>query len=256
MPNIIYDGTGKFGRYRIIDRPYENRPARLLLSGDDATPQSGLALDDNLELLFDYNQRLLEVALSLRPIKVLVIGGGAFTLPRGILTHLPAAQVDAVEIDPLLPRLARKYFQLKRQRRLKVHVADGRDYIDQHSGQYDLIIVDAFHEFDIPKNLLTVEAAQAYARLLAPGGSLAFNIIAKYRGGIPTLTHRILASFRGSFTSLALYPADTRDDPNEEQNLIFVASHLAEPNLDYLMSVQVHTQQLNEEPLRMYDANL
>ena len=254
--SIIYDGTSKFNRYRIIDRTYNDRPSRLLLSGNQATPQSGLAFDDNLELLFDYNQRLLEVALSLRPLSVLVIGGGAFTLPRSILDHLPEAQVDAVEIDPLLLRLARRYFQLKRNRRLNIHIGDGRDYIDQHQGQYDLIIVDAFNEYVIPKSLLTVEAAQQYAKLLTPNGTLALNIIAKYNSSLPTLAHRLLASFHDSFTSLTLYPADIHDPKNEEQNLIFVASHQPSPSLDYLLSSQVHPQQLDESALQMRDADL
>ncbi len=253
---IIYEGSSESGRYRIVDRIYNDRPSRLLLSGDQATPQSGLALDDNLEMLFDYNRRLLEVALSLHPQSVLVIGGGAFTLPRAIRTHLPAARVDVVEIDPLLPRLARKYFQLRRDRQLKIHIADGRDYIDRCQSQYDLIIVDAFSEYDIPKRLLTIEAAQQYARLLAPDGSLALNSISRYRGSLPTLAHRLLASFRGSFTSLALYPADMHDMQDEDQNLILIASHQQSLNLDYLLSDQVHPQQLDESVLRMYDADI
>lgn len=86
MVKIIYNGTSKLSHYRIIDRVYNDRPSRLLLSGDKGAPQSGLALDDQTELLFDYNQRLFEVALSLEPKSVLVIGGGAFTLPRALLT--------------------------------------------------------------------------------------------------------------------------------------------------------------------------
>jgi spermidine synthase len=206
-------------------------------------------------MLFDYNQRLLEAALSLRPARVLVIGGGAFTLPRAILTYLPSAHVDVVEIDPLLPRLARKYFQLKHNRRLKVYVADGRDYINQCQRTYDLIIVDAFHEYDIPISLLTVEAVQDYARLLAPGGSLAMNIIARYRSSTPTLIHRVMASLRPGFTSLALFPADVHDSPRDEHNLILVASHQTVPNLDYLLSNEVYPQMFDEELLQLRDTN-
>lgn len=251
--NIIYDGKSKLTRYRVVDRVYNDRPSRLLLAGQKASPQSGLALDDNLELLFDYNQRLFEVALSLEPRSILVIGGGAFTLPKALLNYLPASRIDVVEIDPVLPRLARKYFQLKRSRRLKVHITDGRKYIDSHQGQYDLIIIDAFSDHTVPTSLLTVEAADQYSRLLAPGGTLAMNIIAKFRGSLPTLTHRVMASFRQSFTSIAIYPADMHDSQNENQNLIFVASHQESPNLDYLMSDQVHPQKLDEQPLRLHD---
>lgn len=251
---IIYDGSSKYSRYRIVDRVYNDRPSRLLLSGEKATPQSGLAFDDSPELLFDYNQRLFEVALSLEPQSILVIGGGAFTLPRALLAHLPTAKIDVVEIDRLLPKLARKYFQLRRSRRLKIHTTDGREYIDTHPDQsYDLIIVDAFSEYHIPESLLTIEAAQHYARLLGPEGAIAINIISKYRGPLPTLTHRMIASFKKSFQLIEIYPADLQDDQNSEQNLIFIGSKQDAIRLDYLLSAQVYPQNLDDSSLLMRD---
>lgn len=253
MNKLIYDGTSKHGRYRIVDRIYNDRPARLLLAGDKGSPQSGLALDDYPELLFDYNQRLFEVALSLNPSSILVIGGGAFTLPRALLKQLPASRIDAVEIDRLLPRLARKYFQLKRHPRLNIHTIDGRAYIDTCQDNYDLIIVDAFSEYDIPSSLLTTEAAAQYARLLTPGGTIAINIIARYRGVLPTLTHRLIASFTPHFQSIVIYPADPHDEQDDEQNLIFIASLSSEPNLDYLLSVRVYPQPIDDRSLILHD---
>lgn len=253
MFKVIYDGRTRHNRYRVVDRIYNDRPSRLLLAGDKASPQSGLALDDNPELLFDYNQRLFEAALSLEPRSVLVIGGGAFTLPRALLRQLPEAQIDAVEIDAQLPRLARRYFDLKTDRRLKIITADGRDYIDRSKRSYDLIIVDAFSEYDIPTSLLTVEAAAQYARLLSPNGTIALNIIASYRGVSPTLTHRLVASFGSYFQSIDIYPADPSDDQDHEQNLIFVASHQAAPSLDYLLSVPVYPSKLSLSGLELRD---
>lgn len=253
MVQVIYSGSSRYGRYQIVDRVYNDRPARLLLSGDHSAPQSGMALDGQFELLFDYNQRLFEVALSLHPQSVLAIGGGAFTLPRAILRQLPDTVVDVVEIDRLLLRLARKYFQLGRDRRLKIFTTDGRSYIDNCRRRYDLIIVDAFSDYDIPRSLLTVEAARRYARLLEPAGSLAINIIDRYRGSLPTLVHRMQASFRHGFTSTSVYPADIHDDQNSPQNLIFIASHLRSPSLDYLMSAQVHPERFDLDPLELHD---
>lgn len=250
---VIYDGESAYSRYRIIERTYNDRPSRLLLSGQKGAPQSGMALDDKPELLFDYIQRLFEVATSLNPQRVLVIGGGAFTLPVALLRQLPSAHIDAVEIDPALPKLARKYFSLPRSRRLNVITADGRDYLDNCHATYDLIIVDAFSGYDIPTSLLTVEAASEYARLLTPSGALALNVITMYRGSLPTLAHRLLATLRTSFDTVEIYPADLQDNQNEDQNLIYVASNNTKLDLDYLLSAQVHPQELIDDALRMYD---
>ena len=255
MPQVkvIYDGESAYSRYRIIERTYNERPSRLLLSGNNGAPQSGIALDDNPELLFDYIQRLLEVTISLNPQRILVIGGGAFTLPSALLAQLPNAHIDAVEIDPALPRLAYKYFNLPRNRRLKIITDDGRNYIDNYRATYNLIIVDAFSGYDIPISLLTVEAAKEYARLISPSGTLALNVIATYRGSLPTLAHRLLATLRTSFGTVEIYPADLQDNQYEDQNLIYVASNNTKLDLDYLLSAQVHPQELIDDALRMYD---
>lgn len=253
MDQIVYVGEGKYSSYKVVDRTYNDRPARLLLAGKRSAPQSGIALDDNPELLFDYIQRLFEVVASLSPESVLIIGGGAFTLPQAIVNRLPKTSVDIVEIDKQLPRIARKYFGLKRHRRLRIFATDGRQYIESCRKQYDLIIVDAFSEYDIPHSLLTVQAANRYAELLTPGGTVAVNIISKYRGSLPTPVHRLMASFGKSFASISIYPADPQDNQRDEQNLIFIASRQQSPNLDYLLSVEVHPQILNDEQLELHD---
>lgn len=236
--SVLFEGAGSHGHYYVVERTYDDRPSRLLLSGR-AAPQSGLALDDGPELLFDYNQRLLEVAMSLDPASVLVIGGGAFTLPKALIERFSDMRVDVVEIDTLLPELARTHFALPNDPRLTIVNRDGREYINNHDGHYDLIIVDAFSEYDIPHSLISSQAAAQYARLLTPGGTLVFNIISTYYGR-PSLAHQMLATFDHHFVSTELYPADPRDDKRTEQNLLFIASLSVMPHLDYLQSYCVH----------------
>lgn len=252
MNRIVYDGASQYGRYRIIDRVHNGRESRLLISGSSA-PQSGMAFDNDPELLFDYNQRLFEVVLSLQPQSILAIGGGAFTLQRAIIERLPSVQVDTVELDPLLPKLARKYFGLRRNRRLSIITQDGREYINSCKATYDLIIVDAFHGYEVPRSLITTEAAARYADLLSPGGSLVLNVITKYTGAMPTLAHRLIATLRPHFRAIELYPADPSDNQRSEQNLIFVASLDPSPSLDYLQSVRVYPQVFDDTQLQMHD---
>lgn len=210
----------------------------MLLAGSGA-PQSGLALDDDPELLFDYNQRFYEIILSQLPQSVLVIGGGAFTFPKAVAERFPSVSVDVVEIDPLLLELARKYFELPNSPNLSVVIGDGRQFIAAHQAQYDFIVVDAFKEYDIPRSFITPEAAQDFARLLRPKGTLAINLIAAYYTSQPTLAHEFLEAFGGSFASIDLYPTDPHYPRREEQNYLLVASHDPSPNLDYLQSAPV-----------------
>src|ERR1700752_3186245 len=83
---VRFEGETPYGHYTVVDTTYSNRPARVLYSGREfRTAQSGIALDDQDEMLFDYNQRFLELARGLEPKRALLIGGGAFTLPKRLL---------------------------------------------------------------------------------------------------------------------------------------------------------------------------
>ncbi len=251
MNKVLFKGIGSHGVYQVVEWLHNGRPSRLLLSGRSA-PQSGLALDDDPELLFDYNQRFLEIALSIRPQSVLVIGGGAFTFPKALVERFGEAKVDVVEIDELLPELGRKYFDLPNSPNMKIITEDGRSYIDRSQSKYDLIVVDAFAEYDIPKTLMSVQATAQYARLLSREGILALNVISTYFGK-PSIAHQLLASFSKSFKSTELYPADPSYGQNKEQNLILVATNGPAPNLDYLQSFCVHPRVPVDESMQIND---
>jgi len=234
MAKVLFDETSEFAHYRVVEQIYDGRPARILY-GDNKSPQSGLALDDNPELIFDYNQRFLEITLSVSPKRTLVIGGGGFTLPSALLRRFPWLKLDVVEIDPALPHIARDYFELPDTRRLRIFSEDGRQFLERTRTKYDLIILDAFSSYVIPKQLLTLEAVDAYKKHLARGGILAINFIAGYSDGRLSLTQEILATFGQRFPALELYRADRGLPIGIEQNLVLVAGNKI-PSLDYLQS--------------------
>ena len=252
MGKVLFDGESDFGRYQIVEQVYHERLARVLFSGD-ALPQSGVALDDDPELLFSYNQRFLEIALSVMPKSILVIGGGAFTLPKALLERFAGATIDVVEIDPLLPELARTYFDLPSSSKLNVIVADGREFVEGRKKKYDLIILDAFSGHEIPRSLMSVNAAAQYTYLLASNGIIAMNFIAPYQHGRISLADRLIATFRTKFTDIELYPADPHESPHSKQNYVLVVAKKRIPSLDYLQSASAQLYDGDDAHLVMTD---
>ncbi len=203
---VLHDQQTTFAHYKVVDTTYEGRPARLLY-GDDQTTQSGLAKDDNPDLLFDYNQRFLELATDIHPKKTLVIGGGAYTLPAALLEGFKTMLVDVVELDLALEPIARQFFGLPTTPRLRIFNTDGREFIGTHQQNYDLIIVDAFIGYEVPRQLTTAGAVARYRANLAPNGVVAMNFISAYRGvGIKLAAH-LQTTLHRSFTNADLYPA-------------------------------------------------
>ncbi len=209
--------------YQVIELLYEGRPARVLFSGPRRSAQSGIGLDDDPDLLFDYNQRLLEVANALYPHRVLVIGGGAFTLPMALVAALPDAIIDVVELDAGLPTISKDHFGLQTSDRLRIHIGDGRTFLGRTSNKYDLIILDVFSELSIPEQFLTVEFMQEMHETLAAQGSIALNIIASCKGRNDGLIKSQLAGYSATFATVDVYPAAYGLTGWLPQNLVLIA---------------------------------
>jgi spermidine synthase len=117
-------------------------------------------------------------ATTAPPKRLLIIGLGGGTLPSALREVLPDAQIDTVEIDPAVTRVARKYFAFKDDAKMKVYEMDGRVYVKRalrEGTKYDAILLDAFDHEYIPEHLLTREFLTEVKSLLAPGGVLVGN---------------------------------------------------------------------------------
>jgi len=219
----IFAAESNYGSYRVADVTYSGRPARVLYSGDGLAAQSGVALDGSSDMLFDYNQRLLELVRGMQPRCLLLIGGGACTLPRVLSDEFPTLWQDIVEQDQLMLDIAVRYFDFKQTRPIRTHITDGREFLNEAVQQYDLVIIDAFDHAVVPVPLRTVEAMQATNHALRPGGVLAINYIAAYYGRRAASLKSTLAAMQAAFPSVSLYPASTGFSLWTPQNFILTA---------------------------------
>jgi spermidine synthase len=235
--NILYSGSSSYGNYKIIDMTYNGRKARVLY-GDNKTPQSGVALDDQPELLFSYNQRFMEMIISRHPKNILVIGGGVLMLPIAAHTLFEDLIIDVVEIDGLLLQLAKEYFDAPESKRLRMHTADGKHFVTESKLHYDMLFLDAFSGHDIPTHLLERDAIAQYKERLQPGGVVAINLISTILTSKKSLLDEVYAAVGEVFTFVAVYQADTSFSRREEQNLVLIASD-QECDFAYLQSVDV-----------------
>lgn len=234
---VLYSGKSPYGSYKVVDASYNGRPARVLY-GDKQTPQSGMAKDDNPELLFSYNQRFFEMVMSVQPKKLLVIGGGAFMLPIAAFHRFADMTIDVVEIDPLLVQLSRDFFDLPDSERLRVHVEDGARFIKATTERYDMIIIDAFSGFTIPHHLLEKDTLLEYKKHMKKSGVIALNFISEYTPTRGEFAHETLASFGEVFSWRGLYQAEPGYDKGDEQNHVLVAGSRS-VHFDYLQSTEL-----------------
>ncbi len=98
-----------------------------------------------------------------------------------------------------------------------------------------MIIIDAFSGFTIPRQLLTLDAAERYADSLVPNGVLSMNFISDYEVYKMSLAQQVIATFQTAFPVVELYRAGRELPLNFEQNLVLVTAH-TKLALDYLQA--------------------
>jgi spermidine synthase len=163
-----------------------------------------LADPDDLPML--YHRTMTAAAIFPQEIKrVLVLGLGAGSIPVYLQRVLPEAIIDAVELDPGVIDVSRKYFGLRETRTFHLIESDARVFLNRHAEPYDLIFVDAFTGSYIPFHLMTKEFYQLVRSRLAPHGVAAFNFIPAER-----LFDSNLRTVKVAFDNLDLFKSDDR----------------------------------------------
>jgi len=135
---------------------------------------------DRPELLFYNYSRVVLSTLLLKPDiqNILIVGLGGGTLPTAFSQAQTGAQIDVVEIDPAVTRVARTYFPFGTNEQLRTHEADGRVFVKRaikRGETYDLVVLDAFNSEYIPEHMLTREYLEEVKSVISPGGVLVAN---------------------------------------------------------------------------------
>lgn len=168
--HISYD---EYGSIEVV----EEAGVRALHFGT-ASRQSAVDLSrpDRLEL--PYARAMLSALLFLdRPRRILMVGLGAGSLAKFFWQHYPESYIDVVEKRPAVANIAHGWFGLPEDERLRVHIADGRDFVRRSDSEaYDLILVDAYHGHGMAEEIAQHDFYSCCAMLLAPRGVLASNL--------------------------------------------------------------------------------
>lgn len=112
--------------------------------------------------------------------RLLVIGGGGYTLPRWVeqRPELSTIDIDVVEIDPGVTEIARRKLGLNANGRIRSIHLDGRQFVkNAPQSNYDLIVQDAVNDFSVPYHLMTREYNLLVRCALRPGGIYLLTII-------------------------------------------------------------------------------
>ncbi|HET6498877.1 MAG TPA: fused MFS/spermidine synthase, partial [Coriobacteriia bacterium] len=194
----------------------------------DRSRQTSVSVEDPTVSRLRYTD-YLHLALAVNPEarRVLVLGLGGGALPARMLRDYPAMTIDAVEIDPVVVDVARRFFSLPEDDRLSVHVMDARRWVQGTEERYDVIVVDCYYADAIPFHLMTQEFFEELDGVLEPGGVVAYNLISAVEGDRSELFRSLYRTAGTVWDHAWVFPVERRDGRESlrlTRNIVMLAS--------------------------------
>lgn len=155
---------------------------------------------DHLELAY---ARAIPVAFLYveKPRRVLVVGLGGGTIPGFVRRRFPETHVDVVEIDPGVVEVAKSHFGFREDAKMRVHVEDGRRFIERSPGTYDIIFLDGFGADSVPRHLTTREFHQGVRRALTERGIVIGNVWGR---GVNRLYDAMVKTYQSVYDDISI----------------------------------------------------
>ena len=216
----MYEHESDFHRLKVTD----NGAWRVLKF--ERNQQSSMALDDPFDSDIEYVDYLhLSMAVKPDAMRTLVIGLGGGSVVKRMWRDYPPMHIDAVEIDPDVVDVAREYFALPDDERIAVAIGDGREFLRRNRHTYDIVIIDAFDDDEVPRHLTTDEFMREVHDRLAPGGVVVYNVIGSLYGPHSRPFRSLHRTLSGVWRRIWLFPLGHAGQPGEaSRNIIALAS--------------------------------
>ena len=208
----------------------DGTPIRLLNVNGTFQSVSYIAPELHFELCVHYHRMMAKVIqqVSARG-RVVIMGGGGFSLPKHLATHMKGAVIDAIEIDPKIVSLAREHFFLDEalvaaSSELQVIEDDAWKVLqDAEAGSIDVLVNEVFAGRKSLGPLGTLAGAQTVKEKLADGGVYLADVRCPLEGRGSALLSQVSGVFAQEFAHVAYVP-EWPDTPKTPGNNLLIAT--------------------------------
>ncbi|ELY47452.1 spermidine synthase [Natronorubrum sulfidifaciens] len=191
----------------------------------DGARHSAIDLEDPNRHVFEYTRYFHLPMLMTEDVddvdRVLFIGGGGYVGPQDFEDQYDAT-VDVVEIDPDVTTAAEDYFGLEESETMTSHTYDGRQFLQNTDETYDVIVLDAYKQDQVPFHLTTVEFMSLVSDRLADDGVFHANVIASPSGPAAEFYHAQQRTMEQAFPDTYSFRTS---ESNAIQNIQIVATN-------------------------------
>ncbi|MCX6182729.1 MAG: fused MFS/spermidine synthase [Bacteroidetes bacterium] len=109
---------------------------------------------------------------------ILLLGMGAGSVIETLRKDFKnEGKITAVEIDPVVVSIAKKYFKVDAFSKLDIVVMDAFAFVQENQSLYDFTIVDLFIDRETPQKFSSPEFLEALVKLMSTQGIVLFNTV-------------------------------------------------------------------------------
>lgn len=182
-------------------------------------------------LFLPYSQMMVaSLALVSEPKRGLIIGHGGGSLAKWLAQQWPTLELDIVEFDPVVVRMAEEYFAYQAPTNHHVFVKDGRAFLNATEQTYDLIWIDAFARDMIPFHLTTTEFYSLVRTHLNQNGIVAVNLASSGKEGDLARASAVVQTMKQAFPALESFAVEGpwKTGMSPAKNLVFFGGRFIE----------------------------
>jgi hypothetical protein len=126
--------------------------------------------------VFSYARAMLRIGVLGNRRRILVLGGGGFSIPTALFYFLPESVIHVVDRDKAVEGISRDYFFKPDDRRL-VFTAEMVEKVPLAKNAYDLVLVDVFDSRGLAcEGLFREDRVKDVSYSLVNGGGLVWNV--------------------------------------------------------------------------------
>jgi spermidine synthase len=203
----IHRSHDEYGVVRVLDDGNKR-----YLSFGETDEQSCWLKSEPLIPQHEYTRAMMLVLLFCEPKRSLSLGLGSGALNHCLHHHFPELKQDIVELRNEVVKVAYRYFQFPRSKRLSLHVMDAKEYLlSVDSKKVDIIISDIYTEEGLDEQQLHPDYLDACHDRLKTNGWLVLNCWRDHQG------ENVLRQLKEQF-------ADVRSCTTQSGNWVIYAS--------------------------------
>jgi predicted membrane-bound spermidine synthase len=221
---IQYHSEGLLGQLSVIDYDFSDQPVKPHIRRGlylDGIKQTNTQVGIEPFSLWDYPHKITAFS-CIKPAgsKALLLGMGGGSIAFELVTM--GFDLDIVELDPRIPKIAKKYFNYDAEKSNMI-IDDARHYIRKSPKKYDLVIFDILRGECQPSYIFTVEGLNDLKKILNKDALVIINFQgnmekSSYSLGPRSVYKTLLAS--GMYVNFGEQAATE----NNTGDLIFIAS--------------------------------